>query len=48
MPHTPRARRLQCWKQYEAKRIAGLTAMAALDATLFGGEMASESCIALR
>jgi Domain of unknown function (DUF4124) len=39
----------QCWKQYEAKRIVGVSPMAAFDATLFGrGKQGNAGCIPLR
>jgi|MudIll2142460700_1097286.scaffolds.fasta_scaffold07471_3 hypothetical protein len=38
----------QCWNEYEAKRIAGVSPQAALHATLFGGEPRGGGCIPVR
>lgn len=37
-----------CWRLYESKRKTGATPMAAMDQALFGGGVASASCLRLR
>jgi hypothetical protein len=37
-----------CWNQYEARRVAGATPLAAFDGALYGGESGSGGCLAVK